>query len=112
MCGSQGKRGFARVERKHFPHLQEGGWIVPDTAFGIEGAEQRGLRRGLQRGLRKGKQLGIEQGIERGIERGIEQGRLETVKGFLLAGFDEEDICKAAQLSKQELAQIKRRLKN
>ena len=56
--------------------------------------------------MRKGKQLGIEQGMQRGIK----QGKLETIKGFLLAGFDEEDVCKAAQLSKQELAQIKRSL--
>ena len=56
--------------------------------------------------MRKGKQLGIELGMQRGIK----QGKLETIKGFLLAGFDEEDVCKAAQLSKQELAQIKRSL--
>lgn len=37
--------------------------------------------------LSKDKQLGIEQGIE--------QGKLDMVKHFLLAGFDEQEICKA-----------------
>ena len=45
-----------------------------------------------------------------GIKRGIEQGKLEMVKRFLQAGVEEQTICRAAQLSKQELAKIKRSL--
>lgn len=93
-----GVKGFNRVERKRFPHLKEEDRIVPDMEFGLD----RAKKEGMQQGLRKGRQ--------QGIRKGIEQGKLEMVKRFLLAGFDEQEICKAAQLSKQELAQIKRSL--
>ena len=117
-CADKGfdRKGFARVERKRFPHLQEGGWIVPDTAFGIEGAEQRGIQRGMRRGMRKGKQQGIEQGMQRGIEqgmqRGIEQERQDAATRMLTHGMPEEQIQDVLQLTAKELAQIKCRLKN
>ena len=40
----------------------------------------------------------------------IEQGKLSTTKHLLLEGVDEQIICKAVWLSKQELAKIKRDL--
>ncbi len=103
-----GREGFAQVERKRFPRLKEEERLMPTIEFGFDRAKQQGLRQGL----RKGKQLGVEQGIEQGIERGIERGRLDTAKRFLLAGVDEEIICQAAQLTTEELDDIKRRLEN
>ena len=121
-----GRKWFARVERKRFPHLKEEERLVPTMEFGFDRAKQQGMRQGMRKGkqlgiergkqlgIERGKQLGIERGKQLGIERGkqlgIEQGKLEMVKRFLQAGFDEQDICKAAQLSKQQLTQIKRNL--
>ena len=93
-----GMKGFNMVERKRFPHLKEEDRIVPDMEFGLDRAKKEGMQQGLRKGKQQGKQLGIE------------QGKLEMVKRFLLAGFDEQEVCKAAQLSRQELAQIKRSL--
>ena len=93
-----GMQGFNAVERKRFPHLKEEDRIVPEMEFGLDRAKKEGIQQGLRKGKQQGKLLGIE------------QGKLEMVKRFLLAGFDEQEVCKAAQLSKQELAQIKRSL--
>ena len=93
-----GMKGFNAVERKRFPHLKEEDRIVPEMEFGLDRAKKEGMQQGLRKGKQQGKQLGIE------------QGKLEMVKRFLLAGFDEQEVCKAAQLSKQELDQIKRSL--
>ena len=46
----------------------------------------------------------------RGIEKGIKLGKLDTARQLLLDGVDERIICKAAKLSKKELAEIKRSL--
>ena len=93
-----GMKGFNAVERKRFPHLKEEDRIVPDMEFGLDRAKKEGMQQGLRKGKQQGKQLGIE------------QGKLEMVKRFLQAGFDEQEVCKAAQLSRQELVQIKRSL--
>ena len=52
----------------------------------------------------------LETQSDRAKQLGIEQGKLEMVKRFLLEGADEQIICKAAKLSKQELEKIKREL--
>ena len=68
---------------------------MPTIDFGFERAERQGR----------------EQGIEQGREEGREQGKWDTAKKLLLEGVDERIICKAAQLTKQALAKIKRDLK-
>ena len=93
-----GRGGFAKVERKKFPNLNEEDRLVPEMLFGLDRAKEEGKQQGIRQGLRKGKQ------------QGIEQGKLEMVKRLLLEGVDEQTICKVAQLSKQELARIKRSL--
>ena len=95
-CADKGydRAGFARVERLYFPKLKEEERLMPEMEFTYDKAAKQAMR--------KGKQLGKQEGIE--------QGKLEMVKRFLRAGFDEQAICKAAQLSKRELAQIKRNL--
>lgn len=62
----------------------------------------------MELGFDKDRKLGMRQGLRNGKRLGIEQGKLEMVKRFLLASFDEQEICKVAQLSRRELAQIKR----
>ena len=101
-CADKGydAKGFARVERKRFPHLKEEERLMPEMEFGLDRAKQEGMQLGRRQGLRKGKQQGIEQGIE--------QGKKDMVKRLLLDGVDEQTICRAAQLSKRELAQFKR----
>ena len=47
---------------------------------------------------------------QRGIEKGMRKGKLDAAKHLLMEGVDERIICKAAKLSKQELAKIKRDL--
>ena len=93
-----GREGFAKVERKKFPNLKEEDRIMPEMLFGLDRAKEEGKQQGIRQGLRKGKQQGIEQG---------KLEKLEMVKRFLLEGIDEQTICKAAKLSKKELAEIK-----
>ena len=103
-CADKGydRKGFARVERKRYPHLKEGEGLVTTVELGFDRAKQEGMRQGM----RKGKQLGIE----KGIEKGIKLGKLDTARQLLLDGYDEQAICRATKLSKKELAEIKRSL--
>ena len=99
-CADKGydRKGFARVERKRYPHLKEGEGLVTTVELGFDRAKQEGMRQGM----RKGKQLGIE--------KGIKLGKLDTARQLLLDGYDEQAICRATKLSKKELAEIKRSL--
>ena len=99
-CADNGydRKGFARVERKRYPHLKEGEGLVTTVELGFDRAKQEGMRQGM----RKGKQLGIE--------KGIKLGKLDTARQLLLDGYDEQAICRATKLSKKELAEIKRNL--
>ncbi len=85
-----GEGDFDRVDRERWPDL----------------AQEERLEAMLETQSDRAKQLGIEQGKQLGIE----QGKLDTARHLLLEGVDERIICKAAQLSKQELAKIKRDL--
>ena len=85
---------FNRVDRERWPDL----------------AQEERLETMLETQSDRAEQLGIEKGKQLGIEKGKQQGMRDMVKRFLRAGFDEQAICKAAQLSKQELAKIKRDL--
>ena len=89
---------FNRVDRERWPDLAQEERLEAMLETQSDRAERRGIEQGKQLGIEQGKQLGIE------------QGRLETAKRLLLDGVDERIICKAAQLSKQELDQIKRSL--
>ena len=93
-----GEGDFNRVDRERWPDL----------------AQEERLETMLETQSDRAKQLGIEQGKQLGIEQGkqlgIEQSKLDTAKHLLMEGVDERIICKAAKLSKQELAKIKRSL--
>ena len=89
---------FNRVDRERWPDLAQEERLETMLETQSDRAERLGIE--------KGKQLGIEQGKQLGIE----QGKLDTARHLLLEGVDERIICKAAQLSKQELAKIKREL--
>lgn len=89
---------FSRVDRERWPDLTQEERLEAMLETQSDRAEQIGIEKGKQLGIEKGKLLGIE------------QGKLEMVKRFLLEGVDEQIICKAAQLSKRELTQIKRSL--
>ena len=81
---------FMRVDRERWPDLAEGERMENILELPSERAERRG--------------------IEKGMQQGIEQGKMDMVKRLLLDGVDEQAICRAAQLSKRELAQVKRSL--
>ena len=69
---------------------------------------QKGIQRGVAEGIEKGIKKGIEKGIETGIEKGIEKGKRDMVSGLLRLGtVDEEDICKVAGITREELEKIK-----
>ena len=87
---------FNRVDRERWPDLAQEERL--ETM--LETQSDRAKQQGIEQGIEQGKQLGIEQGIE--------QGKMDMVKRLLLDGVDEQTICRAAQLSKHELAQIKR----
>ena len=94
-CADKGynRAGFARVERLCFPKLKEEERLMPEMEFTYDKAAK--ADKAAKQAMRKGKQLGKQ------------LGKLEMVKRFLQAGVDEQTICEAAQLSRQELAQIK-----
>ncbi|MGN0276305.1 MAG: hypothetical protein ACI4CZ_03840, partial [Hominisplanchenecus sp.] len=49
-----------------------------------------------------------ERGIQRGVAEGIEKGKRDMVSGLLRLGtVDEEDICKVAGITREELEKIK-----
>ena len=75
---------------------------MPTIEFTIDKAEKRGIRKG------------IEQGIEKGIEQGVRRGKLETAMRLLQSGVDIDDttVCKIAQLTPEELAQLKQKIEN
>ena len=61
-----------------------------------------------ERGIQKGIQRGVAEGIEKGIKKGIEKGKRDMVSGLLRLGtVDEEDICKVAGITREELEKIK-----
>ncbi len=97
-----GEGDFYRVDRERWPDLAQ--------EERLETMLETQSDRAKQLGIEQGKQLGIEQGKQQGKQLGIEQGKLEMVRRFLMEGVDERIICKASQLSKQELAKIKRDL--
>ena len=70
-----------------------------------------GYKKGHWQGKHKGKQLGIEQGIKQGKQLGIEEYKRDIVKHMLARGMPDDQICDLLQLSKRELAAIKRKLK-
>ncbi|MDY2818571.1 MAG: hypothetical protein SOT36_00030 [Hominisplanchenecus sp.] len=70
--------------------------------------EERGIQKGIQRGVAEGIEKGIKKGIEKGLEKGIEKGKRDMVSGLLRLGtVDEEDICKVAGITREELEKIK-----
>ena len=107
-----GNREFDKIERKHWPHLQEEERIMPTIEFTIDKIDKK-INKAEKRGIRKGIEKGIERGIEQGIRRGRLEGRLETATRLLKSGVDIDDatICEIAQLTPEELAQLKQKVK-
>ena len=53
---------------------------------------------------------GLEQGLERGLERGRREEREQVVLAMLRSKMSEQDICKIAGISIDELAKIKKKM--
>ena len=106
-----GNREFDRIEREHWPHLQEEERIMPTIEFTIDKIDKK-INKAEKRAMRKGIEKGIEQGIEQGMRRGRLEGRLETAKRMLGANMPDADICKLTGLTEQDLAQLKQKMKD
>ena len=52
----------------------------------------------------------VEDALEQGIEQGIEQGQREAAERMLQRKMPDDDVCAILQLSKEQLAEIKRTL--
>ena len=89
---------FNRVDRERWPDLAQKERLETMLETQSDRAKQQGIEQGKQ------------QGIEQGKQQGIKLGKLDTARQLLLDGVDERIICKAAKLSKKELAEIKRSL--
>ena len=90
-----GKREFDRIERKHWPHLQEEERIMPTIEFTIDKIDKK-----------------INKAEKRGIEQGIRRERMETARRMLGANMPDADICKLTGLTPEELAQLKQKTKS
>ena len=62
-------------------------------------AEQRGKKEGYSAGVSDG----IQQGISQGIQQGEYKAKIETAKNLLAMGLSIENICKATDLSIEEI---------
>ena len=66
-------------------------------------AEQRGKKEGYSAGVSDGIQQGLQQGISQGIQQGEYKAKIETAKNLLAMGLSIENICKATDLSIEEV---------
>ena len=62
-------------------------------------AEQRGKKEGYSAGVSDG----IQQGLQQGIQQGEYKAKIETAKNLLAMGLSIENICKATDLSIEEV---------
>ena len=79
---------FDLIERQRWPDMEEKERLMPTLEFSLDLAEKRG------------------------IEQGMRQERVAVARNLLRRGVNEKTICESAQLSAEELAAIKRELKN
>ena len=70
-------------------------------------AEQRGKKEGYSAGVSDG----IQQGISQGIQQGEYKAKIETAKNLLAMGLSIENICKATDLSIEEINLISSNIK-
>ena len=54
---------------------------------------------------------GVEQGMKQGLEQGVSQNRREVAETMLRKNMDISDIIEIAELSEQEILEIKQDLK-
>ena len=88
-----GREDFNRIERQRWPNLPEKELLMPEILLG-----QERIR---------------EEGISLGREKGIALGRENLILEMLKSGkMTDSVICDVAGLSEEELAQLKRKLKN
>lgn len=67
--------------------------------------------RGIQQGMQQGMQQGIQQGMQRGMQQGSEEKCRDMVRKMLRFGvMSDEDILKVAEISREELEQIRKDL--
>ena len=74
-------------------------------------AEQRGKKEGYSAGVSDGIQQGLQQGISQGIQQGEYKAKIETAKNLLAMGLSIENICKATDLSIEEVNLISSNIK-
>ena len=70
-------------------------------------AEQRGKKEGYSAGVSDG----IQQGLQQGISQGEYKAKIETAKNLLAMGLSIENICKATDLSIEEVNLISSNIK-
>ena len=64
-----------------------------------------------ERGIQQGMQQGIQQGMQRGMQQGSEEKCRDMVRKMLRFGvMSDEDILKVAEISREELEQIRKDL--
>lgn len=64
-----------------------------------------------ERGIQQGMQQGIQQGMQRGMQQGSEEKCRDMVRKMLRFGLmSDEDILKVAEISREELEQIRKDL--
>ena len=74
---------------------------------GLDVGEKIGLEKGEKLGLQKGEKIGLEKGEKIGLEKGEKKQKLEIAKKLLKENIAINIICKATELTEEEIKKLK-----
>ena len=73
---------------------------------------EKGFQEGMKEGMKEGRKEGIKEGMKAGMQAGATEEKLRMVKSLLqMNTLSDEEIADAAQMSMEELQEIKKDLK-
>ena len=98
-------------ERIHKEGVDEG--IILGRKEGVDEGIILGRKEGVTLGRKEGVALGQKKGIALGRKEGVALGQEKLILSMLKSGkMTDSIICEVAKISKEELAQLKKKLKN
>ncbi len=98
----------ASHKAQHMADLREKTWRDQNQRLrdASESGEASGLEKGRNEGLIEGHNRGLIEGHNRGLIEGHNRGLIEAAGGMLKIGLTQEQICKALNMTEQELAKL------
>jgi predicted transposase/invertase (TIGR01784 family) len=71
---------------------------------------KEGMEKGIREGIKEGMEEGLQKGLQKGLQEGVIKGKKTTAKNLLKLGLPIEQVAKAAELSVEEVVQLKREI--